>query len=59
MAKIVLREIASLSRPAWTSDQSTGMFEAYRHKHTNHPLRKNEPIIRDYYLINRGLGSIK
>ena len=28
------RESASLNRPAWTSEQSTGMFNAYKHKHT-------------------------
>lgn len=27
-------ERASLSRPSWTSTQSTGMFGAYRHKHS-------------------------
>ena len=27
-------ERASLSRPAWTSTQSTGMFDAHQHKHT-------------------------
>jgi hypothetical protein len=29
-----LRENASLSRPAWTSTEGTGMFRAHRHKHT-------------------------
>lgn len=29
-----LRESASLDRPAWTSTVETGMFYAYKHKHT-------------------------
>jgi len=28
-----LNERASLNRPSWTSEQSTGMFNAHRHKH--------------------------
>lgn len=27
-------ERASLDRPAWTSEQETGMFDAYKHKHS-------------------------
>jgi hypothetical protein len=44
---ITLDYKASLNRPAWTSEQSTGMFQAYKHKHTSH--RPNKPIIKDYY----------
>ena len=29
-----LNERASLSRPAWTSTQATGMFNAHQHKHS-------------------------
>ena len=29
-----LNERASLTRPAWTSEQSTGMFNAHAHKHS-------------------------
>jgi hypothetical protein len=45
MAKLTLDEKASLNRPAWTSEQLTGMFEAYKHKHTNH---RGKPIVKDY-----------
>ena len=34
MVQIGLNERKSLDRPAWTSEQKTGMFQAYKHKHT-------------------------
>ena len=46
ISQIRLNERASLSRPAWTSEQKTGMFHAYRHLHVG---RKDQPIVEDYY----------
>lgn len=37
----------SLDRPAWTSTQETGMFEAYKHKHTLY--RGSFVLLRDFY----------
>ena len=34
MNKILLNERASLDRPAWTSEQKPGNFNAYKHKHS-------------------------
>ena len=31
--RIILNERASLERPAWTSERSTGNFEAFKHRH--------------------------
>lgn len=42
-----VRETASLDRPAWTSTQSTGMFNAYRHKHTT--LGGRFTLLRNYF----------
>lgn len=42
----------SLNRPAWTSDESTGNFEAFRHLHIN---KRNVPIIRNYFDKTKGL----
>lgn len=44
---IKFNERASLDRPAWTSEQETGMFRAYRHKHTI--IRGRFVLLRDYY----------
>ena len=38
---------ASLDRPAWTSESGTGMFEAYKHKHTATAGRTG--VILGYY----------
>jgi hypothetical protein len=37
----------SLDRPAWTSEQSTGMFESYKHKHTIE--RGRFALLKNYY----------
>ncbi len=38
---------ACLDRPAWTSEQKTGMFEAFKHRHT---LTKDKTgVIKDFY----------
>lgn len=45
-------EKASLDRPAWTSETSTGMFEAFNHKHC---LEKGKfSLLVGYY----GMGSL-
>ncbi len=45
--QVLLNERASADRPAWTSEQKTGMFNAHRHKHTivNGRFR----LLLDYY----------
>jgi len=40
---------ASLDRPAWTSESGTGMFEAYKHKHTVTTDRTG--VILNYYEV--------
>jgi len=47
-----LNERASLSRPGWTSEQSTGMFHAYRHLHVS---RKDEPVVVDHFVKSKGM----
>lgn len=47
MNKILLNERASLDRVAWTSEQKTGMFEAYKHKHSI--IRSRFVLQKDYY----------
>ena len=40
-------ESKSLDRPAWTSEQSTGMFEAYKHLHI---VRKGKfELVKNYF----------
>lgn len=46
MSKLTFHERASLDRPAWTSEQSTGNWKAYKHKHVS---RKDKPILKNYY----------
>ncbi len=48
---VLANERASLSRPAWTSEQKTGMFSAYNHYHCG---RKDCPVVRDYYKRSKG-----
>ncbi len=45
--QVLLNERASADRPAWTSCQKTGMFDAHKHKHTivNGRFR----LLKDYY----------
>lgn len=50
--ELLINEKASLNRPSWTSEQSTGIWHAYRHLHIS---RKNEPVRVDYYVKTRGL----
>ena len=50
--EIKLNERASLDRPAWTSEPSTGLLEAYKHLHVD---RKDQPIIKDYFVKSKGL----
>ena len=52
--RIELNERASLDRPAWTSEQKTGMFEAYKHLHSVH-WRRDDCIVRDYFVKSKGL----
>jgi len=47
MNKITINERASLDRPAWTSEQKTGMFNAYKHKHSI--IRGQFRLQKDYY----------
>lgn len=39
-------EKASLNRPAWSSEQSTGNFEAYKHYHGG---RGKAVVVKNYY----------
>lgn len=41
-------ERASLDRPGWTSEESTGMFWAHRHKHSI--VRGRFALMRDFFL---------
>lgn len=50
--QIKLNERASLNRPAWSSESSTGLWNAYRHLHT---MRGREPIVKNYFDKTRGL----
>ena len=50
--QIKLNEQASLNRPAWSSESSTGLWDAYRHLHIG---RKSEPIIKNFFDKSRGL----
>ena len=45
---IKFNERASLDRPAWTSEQETGIWDAYKHKHTI--VRGRFVLLRDYYM---------
>lgn len=47
MDKIQLNERASLDRPAWTSEQKTGNFESYKHRHTI--IRGRFTLQENYY----------
>jgi len=51
--RILLNERASLNRPAWSSEQKTGLFEAYKHLHIS---RRDFPagIVKDYYVKSKG-----
>ena len=42
----------SINRPGWTSTSETGMFEAYKHKHTIQGLRKN------FYVASKGFQGL-
>lgn len=50
--RILGNERASLSRPAWTSEQKTGMFEVYNHYHCG---RKDCPVVVGYYKRSKGV----
>lgn len=45
-----MKEKQSLDRPAWTSTQSTGMFNAHNHKHT---IDRGEFSLKVDYYKNR------
>jgi hypothetical protein len=47
MKQIIINERASLDRPAWTSEQKTGMFDAYKHKHSI--IRGKFTLQENYY----------
>lgn len=51
--RIMLNERASLNRPAWSSESSTGNFEAHKHLHIS---RRDYPagIVEDYYTKSKG-----
>jgi hypothetical protein len=48
---IEFNERESLNRPAWTSEQETGMFEAYKHKHTI--VRGRFELLKNFYNRSR------
>lgn len=50
--QIKSNERASLNRPAWTSEPSTGGLEAFRHLHIG---RKDAPIVKNYFDKSKGL----
>lgn len=43
----VIKIKASLDRPAWSSEQETGMFHAYKHKHCI--VRGRFELIKNFY----------
>ena len=45
---IKFNERASLDRPSWTSEQETGMWDAYKHKHTI--IRGRFELVRNFYI---------
>lgn len=45
-------EAASLSRPAWTSEHTTGNLEAYKHRHSI--IRGCFVLQENYYIKNNG-----
>jgi len=47
MLQLGLNEKASLDRPAWTSENKTRLFEAYKHKHTIY--RGKFQLLENYY----------
>jgi len=49
--QIKLNERASLNRPAWTSESSTGLWDAYRHLHVG---TKDRSVVKDYFDKSKG-----
>lgn len=49
---IKLNERASLNRPSWTSEPSTGGLQAFENLHIG---RKDVPIIKGYFIKTKGL----
>ena len=45
--QVLLNERPSVDRPAWTSEQETGMFDAYKHKHSI--VNGRFMLQKDYY----------
>ncbi len=39
--------LACLDRPAWTSEQKTGMFEAFEHRHVR--TKDGTGVIKNFY----------
>lgn len=50
---IQINERASLNRPAWTSMESTGMWEAYKYLHLGMRKKGDAPVRRGFF--ERGL----
>jgi len=53
MDEQLLQSKESLSRPAWTSEQKTGLFNSYKHKHSLYKGCFSLAI--DYYTKTKGL----
>ena len=47
--QIGLNERASLDRPAWTSEPSTGGMEAYKHLHVGSKRVGDQPVKKNYF----------
>ena len=48
-----LNESASLDRPSWTGSQETGMFDAYKHKHS---IERGKFCLQRNYWSKRRVG---
>jgi len=51
---LLLNERASLNRPSWSSESSTGMFNAHRHLHVS---RMGHPVKLDHFVKTKGLNN--
>jgi len=45
--RLSFNERASLERPSWTSESSTGQFESWKHKHCR--TKDRTGVILNYY----------
>jgi len=53
---IKFNEKASLDRPAWTSEDWTGMFDAYKHKHT---IQRGRFVLLKNFYTREKIGVVQ